>query len=91
MSFASFMKLAHQLHPFMKQHDLSKAMMNGPIYHSVRVACAIHYFAGASPYDLAMTFAIGVSEVFESMWDVVDAVNNHPDFETRYPDSHDEQ
>jgi hypothetical protein len=91
MSFASFNKLVHKLHPFMKQCDHSKSTSNGPIFHSIQVACAIRYFAGGSPYDIATTFGIAVSEVFESVWDVVDAVNNHPDFEIRYPDSHDEQ
>ena len=92
MSYASFNKLAHKLQPFMKQCDFSKAVHNGPIHHYIWVACAIHYFAGGSPYDLAMTFGIEFStEVFESAWDFVDAVNKHQEFAIRYPDSHDEQ
>ena len=91
MSYASFNKLAHKLQPFMKQCDFSNAVHNGPIHHYIWVACGICYFAGGSPYDLAMTFGIGVTEVYESVWDVVDAVNKHPEFAIRYPDSHDEQ
>jgi hypothetical protein len=91
MSYVSFNPLAHKLKPFMQQRHFSMARRNGPIYHSVRVTCAIRYFAGGSPYDLATTFGIAVSEVFESVCEVVNAVNQHPDFTIKYPDSHDKQ
>jgi hypothetical protein len=66
-------------------------VINGPIYHSTRVACAIRYFAGGSPYDIATTFGISIAEVYFSVWEVVDALNLHPEFAIHYPESHEEQ
>jgi len=64
---------------------------NGPITAPVRLACAIRYFAGASPYDLMTTFGIGCCDVRYSVWDVVDAVNSHADMVIQYPTDHDQQ
>jgi hypothetical protein len=91
MSYENFNILAHKLQPFMKFRDFSMSRINGPIPQNVRLACAIRYFAGGSPYDLATTFGIGVSEIYDSVWDVVDALNGHPQFSIKYPQSHEEQ
>jgi hypothetical protein len=92
MSYTSFNKLAHTLQPYMKVRDYTRVTnKNGPIHNNVRVACAIRYFAGGSPYDIATTYGIGVCEIYKSIWDVVDAVHSHPDFEIKYPTLHDEQ
>jgi hypothetical protein len=91
MSYESFIVLTHELKPYMRERNFSKAKINGPIYHSTRVACAIRYFAGGSSYDIATTFGISIAEVFFSIWEVVDALNQHPDLAIKYPEDHDEQ
>jgi hypothetical protein len=53
MSYESFIVLTHELKPFMRERNFCRAIINGPIFHSTRVACAIRYFAGGSPYDIA--------------------------------------
>ena len=53
---------------------------NGPIETSVRLACAIHYFAGGSVYDLMIKYGISNSAVYDSIWVTVDAVNLLPEF-----------
>ena len=54
---------------------------------SVRLACALRYFAGGSPYDIMVLYGISYSEVLKSVWITVEAVNNCPTFIISYPDS----
>jgi hypothetical protein len=64
---------------------------NGTISTSVRLAVAIRYFAGGSPYDLCGLFGISHSSVHDSVWIVVEAINNLQEFHISYPESHEEQ
>lgn len=64
---------------------------NGRISTSVRLAVAIRYFAGGSPYDLQSVYGISHSCVHESVWFVVEAINQHKDFHFSFPESHEEQ
>ena len=91
MSYRSFWKLAALLQPYMRQRNLSKAWTNGPILPSVRLACALRYFAGGASYDIAIAFGIATSEVYESVWEIVDAIHNYPGFKLQFPESHEEQ
>lgn len=62
---------------------------NGKITTSVRLACALRYFAGGSPYDLMTTYQIGHIDVFRSVWTVVSAINQ--EFDMKYPECHQKQ
>jgi hypothetical protein len=64
---------------------------NGPITTSVRLACAIRFFAGGSPYDIMGKYGISHTEMMESVWYVVEAVNTFAEFAIKYPESADEQ
>ena len=64
---------------------------NGKIESSVRLACALRYFAGGSPYDIMGKYHISYSEVLESVWYVVEAVNELQVFDIKYPESAEEQ
>ncbi|KAL3792389.1 hypothetical protein ACHAWO_010081 [Cyclotella atomus] len=66
---------------------------NGKIHTSVRLACALRYFAGGSLYDIISTYGISHTEQFDSVWyvDVVDAVNKTKEFDIKYPECHEEQ
>jgi hypothetical protein len=64
---------------------------NGPITSSVRLGAALRYFAGGSLYDIMCVFCISLSEVLKSVWIVVDAVNDCPQFHISYPSSLEEQ
>jgi hypothetical protein len=44
-----------------------------------------------SPYDLAFVFGVAVSEVFKSVWEVVDTVNKVSAFDIQFPTSHEKQ
>jgi hypothetical protein len=40
---------------------------NGKIHTSVRLACALRYSAGGSPYDIMSTYGISNTEQFDSV------------------------
>ena len=64
---------------------------NERITTSVRLACALRYFAGGSAYDLMGTYGISHTDIMDSVWHVVEAVNNYPQFRITYPSSVGEQ
>ena len=64
---------------------------NGPISPSIQLGAALQYFAGGSPYDIICVFGIAYTEVLSSVWIVVQAINQCPQFEISYPDSLEEQ
>ena len=92
MNYSSFQKLSRKLedkiieksqkNPFA---SFQRYVPNGPITPSVRLACALRYFSGASLYDLMITFGIGHTDASNSIWFVVDAINDHPDFSMHFP------
>ncbi len=64
---------------------------NGHICTSVRLACALRYFAGASPYDLMVQYGLSYAAVLNGVWYVVDAINRHSEFFISYPADHSKQ
>ena len=64
---------------------------NGLVTASVRLACALRYFAGGSPYDIMSVYGVSHTIVLDSVWCVVDAVNQLPNFHIEYPRSRAEQ
>jgi len=64
---------------------------NGPITTFVRLACVLRYFVGASPYDIMAKYGISKKSVSESVWVVVEAVNNLDELIIEYPESEEVQ
>ncbi len=60
---------------------------NGPVCTSVRLACALRYFAGGSPYDIMSVYGVSHTIILDSVWCVVEAVNQLPEFHIEYPRS----
>jgi hypothetical protein len=60
---------------------------NGSIVLSVHLACAIWYFGGGSPSDIALLYW----EALSSAWISVAAINMCPQFNISYPESLEEQ
>jgi hypothetical protein len=94
MSHDSFKKLATKLGPGIssacQKHATSggsRFRHNGPITSDIRLGCAIRYFAGGAPVDIVGLFGLGHTDVLNSVWYVVDAVHQHPDFGIEYPES----
>ena len=64
---------------------------NGLISTETRLSAALRYFAGGSPTDIAICHGISHSEVFVSVWRVVDAVNNCEELAFSFPECHQKQ
>ena len=70
---------------------LPPPVRNGHVHSSVRLACALRYFAGGSPYDLMAKYGISHTVVMESVWYVVQSVKNLHEMDIEYPDLAEEQ
>jgi hypothetical protein len=66
-------------------------VLNGPISGSARLACALRYFAGGSPYDILVNYGLCYQDVLASVWIVVHAINTFPGFQITFPSSYTEQ
>ena len=51
----------------------------------VRLGCHLRYCAGGLLYDIATMFGIGVSKVFESVWEVTEELNDTPKLGIHFP------
>ena len=95
MTSASFWRLCTLLAPYIKTKVKKKfgrpGAKNGLIPISSRVSSALRYFAGGSTYDISVVHGIGVTDVFRSVWQVVDAVNACPQLAFSYPSDHAQQ
>jgi DDE superfamily endonuclease len=65
-----------------------KGAANGIITTPVRLSCAIRYFAGGRPEDIALVHGISHTEVFHSVWMVVDAINECEELAFGFPEDH---
>jgi hypothetical protein len=64
---------------------------NGTIPFSIRLSIAIRYFAGGSPYDIALVHGVSHSVVFKSVWIIVDLINCSDSLKIEFPKMHDSQ
>ena len=60
---------------------------NGLIPSPTCVSCTIRYFAGGSPYDIALSHRISVREVYTNVWRTVHAVNTTTTFDITFPNN----
>lgn len=74
--------------PKKKHRDGAK---NGIISNATRLSVALRYFAGGRPEDISLVHGISHSEVFNSVWLIVDAVNKCPKLKIGFPEDHAEQ
>ena len=51
---------------------------NGHISTRLRLSAAIRYFAGGKTYDIMVSHGLGRSSIYDSIWGVVDVVNESP-------------
>jgi hypothetical protein len=99
MSAASFWKLHRLLvkylrkPPALKQNKkvMVKGAANGIISTPLRLSCAIRYFAGGRPEDIALVHGISHTEVFHSVWMVADAINECAELSFSFPEDHAKQ
>jgi DDE superfamily endonuclease len=64
---------------------------NGKVSTKVRLACALRYFAGGSPYDLMGKYGVSHTVVLNSVSFVVEAINQLKEFHINYPEDAESQ
>jgi len=89
----SFWKLLTILQPCMKTKDYNnqkpkRGAANGFTSAAARLSSALRCFAGGRPDDIALVHGISHTAVFESVWEIVDAVNDCTALETSFPKDH---
>ena len=93
MSEDLFWKLHSLLKPYLnvKKKRLRGATINGDIPSEARLSMAIRWFAGGDPADIFQVHGGHYVEVYKSVWLVVDAINQCPELQIRFPTSHEKQ
>ena len=71
--------------PLLSTKTFQNSARNRFIPSATRLSCAIWYFAGGSVYDIIVAHGVSVCSVFISVWRVVDAMNNTPEFDIMFP------
>ena len=66
-------------------HQARRSRKGGAVSSRVRLAAGLRYLAGGQVTDLACCYHISKREVYSSLWLVVDAINDHPDFDISFP------
>jgi hypothetical protein len=64
---------------------------NGLIPSTTRLAVALRFFAGGSPYDLSLVYGMSLTEVYCSAWRVVHAINHCHVLRIEFPSNHQQQ
>jgi DDE superfamily endonuclease len=96
MSTGSFFELHKLLHKHLNPPRSEKKKWrnggpNGIITTTVRLSIALRYFAGGRPEDIALVHGVSHSEVFRSVWKVVDAVLKCEELSIKFPSDHAKQ
>ena len=64
---------------------------NGPIDWNMRLAMALRWFAGVDKFDIALNYDVHVTEVMNSVWDIVDRINFNEALSIKFPTCHHKQ
>jgi hypothetical protein len=83
--------LRTQLEPDYDDPLLINHIPNGRIDHTIPIGIALRYLAGGQAMDIALFHGVSHSVVLESLWLVVDAINQQPELSINFPVSHAEQ
>jgi hypothetical protein len=99
MDIESFWSLHRMLRPYLrgrvrppassnskKKHRNGAA--NGIISSTIRLSIALRYFAGGCAYDISLTHGVSHTEVYTSVWRVVDAINKCEKLDIQFPSDH---
>ena len=86
-----YMKCGKIHHSNPRKRNKHNTSVNSVIPCSIRLSCAIRYFAGGAADDTAFVHGVSNTEVYDSVWFVCDAVLACPAMEIEFPTSHEAQ
>ena len=97
MDYASFLELHELLEDGIneyvcKEGTTTNSSANQPFYRKngkittqICLACALRYFAGGSYHDIIMSHAVGKTDLYRSVWAVVQAANECSFLDFQFP------
>ena len=94
MSLESFWRLHEILTPYYDAPLRARkrgTTPNGEITFSSRLSMSLRWFAGGDPLDILVVHGVSYSEVFRSVWLVVDAINHCKEITLSFPTDHSQQ
>ena len=100
MSFVNFKKLYLLIKPALLklvngdnvEKDMKKIHpVNGVIPLPVRLGCSLRFWAGGDPYNLHLLFGISYTKIFKSINYCLNAINQTPSLDIKFPTNHDHQ
>ena len=89
--FALYQKIKRMLHRVMAYNSSRLYAPNGRIHPTIRLACALRFFAGGDPLDIMTSYGISKTEVHNSIDYIIQAVNDCGDMDILFPTDHEEQ
>ena len=57
----------------------------GAISPELRLSITLRFLAGGSLWDIRMVHKVSVEAIYDSVWRVIDAINNHEEFSLSFP------
>lgn len=94
MSEALFWKLHDLIFPpalSTSNERLRGSTPNGDIPFSTRLSIALRWFAGGEPIDILQVHGVSYQQVYISVWNVVDAINECESIQIAFPTEHSRQ
>ena len=58
---------------------------SGSIAPAIRLSMTLRWLAGGSFHDIYRSHHVSKDALYESLWLVIDAINNHPDYALNFP------
>ena len=68
-----------------KEERLLTAISTTTLDNNARLSMALRWFAGGDPIDIMQVHGVGYTEVYNSVWQVVDAIHLCPALKIRFP------
>lgn len=86
IDLATFNLLLHSIEEELEKNSLqANRSSSGPVEPAVRLSMALRYLAGGSVHDIYRLHKVAKETMYDSVWMVVDAINNHPDYQIAFP------
>ena len=91
MHSESFCNLHQILFITDEEYKLKRGVANDKITKIMRLNMALRWMTACDKLDIAPHHGVGLREVMESVWQVVDLVNNCEKLKIKFPATHEEQ
>ena len=71
--------------------EMARRSSGSEVCPEARLAMTLRYLAGGSVWDIRLIFDVSTEEFYRSVWRVVDAIDNHEEFQVVFPIENEEK